>query len=229
MLYALRHPVALIALLLGFLIGVTVRGVVQARLAQRLGDRSAVAYGRGRLDPRKHLEPFGAIAAAIGGAGWGIPWERTAVVPRLGGRGRLIAVLVAGPVSMVVAGAVLLAGYVATGGPALVSAFGLSATLHGSFVAANPGQTLLLFAGVELVAMALLDIVPLPPLDGGRLLFLLAPRSIGWQQAEYRLAEQNWGVGILLVLLLLPLAGGVPLLLFLLDTILRPLLDVARL
>ena len=64
------------------------------------------------------------------------------------------------------------------------------------------GQVALFLAGVEFVALGVLAIMPIPPLDGGKLLFLLLPRKGWWQKARYRLVEENWGVLILLVLAL---------------------------
>lgn len=229
MLYALRHPVALTALLLAFLLGVAVRGFVQARLTARLGDRSALAGGRGGLDVRRHLDPFGAVGAALAGVGWGRPVERVSSV-RKDQRGRLLAVLLAGPAALLLLGALLLAGYAAAGGPRGLGQAGIvPAILHAEVRPENAAQTVLLFAGIELVAMAVLAMLPMPPLDGGRILFLYAPRTAGWQKAEYHLAEQNIGTAIVLALLLIPLAGEDPLLLFLLDLIMHPLLGLAGL
>ena len=74
--------------------------------------------------------------------------------------------------------------------------------------------------------VAALSLVPLPPLDGGRLLFALAPRTPGWQKAEYQLDERNIGVAVLLALLLIPLGGPQALLPVLLDTVVGPLVDL---
>lgn len=229
MLYALRHPVALVALLAAFVLGVTVRGFIQARLAARLGDRSALAQGRGSLDPRRHLDPFGAVAALLAGVGWGRPLEQPSYLRR-GQRGRLLAVALAGPAALLLIGSLFLAGYAAAGGPRGLGQSGIvPATLHATYLPETPGQTLLLFAGMELVAMAVLALVPLPPLDGGQILFRYTPRTTGWQKAEYHLAEQNIGTAIVLGLLLIPLAGQDPLLLFLIDVIVHPLLGAVSL
>ena len=227
MLYALSSPVAFLALVAGFVLGVVLRGMVQARLAARLlGDRSATAYGRGRPDPRRHLDAFGAVAAAIGGVGWGRPVEANLAVT--GQRRRaLTTVLLAGPAALVAAGLILIGGYVAAGGPAArLALVAVPAMVHGGQQPVTVARTLLLLGGVELVAMGVLALIPLPPLDGGQLLFAYAPRSVGWQKAHYRLAEQNIGLGILLVLLLLPLAGRDPLLLVLVDLVVQPVLSV---
>jgi len=47
-----------------------------------------------------------------------------------------------------------------------------------------------------------INLLPIPPLDGGKLLFLLVPRKGFWQKARYRLDEENWGVLLLLILAL---------------------------
>ena len=77
--------------------------------------------------------------------------------------------------------------------------------------------------GLMNVYVGALSLVPLPPLDGGRLLFALGPRTAGWQKAEYQLDERNIGVAVLLALLLIPLGGPQALLPTLLDTLAGPL------
>jgi membrane-associated protease RseP (regulator of RpoE activity) len=83
-------------------------------------------------------------------------------------------------------------------------------------------SALVLF-GLANLMTGLLSLVPLPPLPGGRLLFGLAPRTPGWQKAEYQLVERNIGIAVLLALLLIPLGGPQALLPTLLDTIAGPL------
>jgi Zn-dependent protease len=78
-------------------------------------------------------------------------------------------------------------------------------------------RALVLFSLANLMT-GLLSLVPIPPLAGGRLLFGLAPRTQGWQKAEYQLDERNIGIAVLLALLLIPLGGPQALLPTLLDT-----------
>jgi membrane-associated protease RseP (regulator of RpoE activity) len=94
-----------------------------------------------------------------------------------------------------------------------------------SLVRGITGAPFLLLAGVEVLGTGVLMFVPLPPLPGGRLLFALAPRSSGWQRAEYELVEHNWGVAALL-LLLLPLFSDPPVLI-LVDLVVHPLAALA--
>lgn len=221
MLYALRHPVALLVLAAGFVVAVTLHGWAQARTAALAGDRGPRFAQRTRLDPRRHLDPFGAVAAVLGGTGWAAP---VATGPRRPGGVRLVATLLSGPAVNLAVAAASVAGYRMLGGDAFsLRSASVSGLLHGDISRVDTATGVLLF-GVANLAVGLLALVPIPPLDGGRLLFAFAPRSRGWQRAEHVLGDQNWGVGVLLLLLLLPIAGVRPLLLVLLDLAGNPLL-----
>lgn len=222
MLYAVAHPTALVGLVVGFLAGVLVHGMAQAYAAKWLGDRAPVAFGRGKPDLRRHVDPFGAVAAAIGGVGWGS--HAGAERWRMWRGRRLILVSIAGPLGNFALAAIGFLGFVAAGGDVRVlGELNLSNAVHGDYVFPAAQLTPLLFA-MENSAMGFLSFIPLPPLEGSVLMFGYAPRTPGWQKAEYRLVEQNWGVGILLVLLVVPFSARGPLLIVLLDAIIRPLL-----
>lgn len=216
MLYALGQPVSFVLLVLSFVIAVTLHGWVQARAAHRAGDRLPAQEGRLAPDPRRQVDPFGAIAGAISGIGWSRQVEASTRMPR----GRLAGVLLAGTVANAVVGVAVLAGFRALGGPAVGgSTLVLQRGVDGDLLLV----ALYLF-GLSNVFVAGLSLVPLPPLPAGRLLFALAPTTPGWQSARYRLVEQNLGVAVLLALLLIPLGGPQALLPSLLDTLLGPLL-----
>lgn len=215
MLYALRHPLALLALLAGFLVGVVAHGLAQTFVASRLGE-PFLGGGRSRLDPRRHLDPFGAIAAALAGPGWGATPELDRL--RMRSPRRYAGAVLAGPVANLLLAAAGIGGYFLAGGAGFVlDGSVLAPGVRGSVVLGSAAQTAALLFGLENLAMGLLALVPLPPLDGGRVLFALGPRSPGWQRAEYVLREQNWGILAVLLLLALPLAGALPPLLFLVD------------
>ncbi len=225
MLYALEHPVSLVVLLASFVLGLTAHGVVQAWVAARTGDRRAVLEGRTKADPRRHLDPFGCVGALLSGVGWVKPVE----LPFRCRRSAALWVTLSGPATNIVAGvALLLAWRIAygpgnyfgelEGGAAYFLQHGLSAGLF-------PGA-LLALAGASQLYLGVLSLVPLPPLDGGRLMFALAPKTHGWLRAEHELVERNIGVVVLLALLVIPLGGPVPILPQLLDVLLNPLLTV---
>lgn len=222
MLYALAHPLALVVLLTSFVLGITAHGLVQAWLARRLGDRKVVLEHRLTPDPRRHVDPFGAVAALISGLGWVHP-----VLPPWGQRkGKVVLLTLAGPAVNVVAGVGLLLAWRFAYGPANQFTGGAAYALQHGLTNADAPGALLLLAGASQLYLGALSLVPLPPLDGGRLLFALAPRSHGWQRAEYQLVERNIGVAVLLALLVIPLGGPVPILPQLLDLVLQPLLSL---
>lgn len=221
MLYALATPIAFLGLLAGFVLGVTVHGWTQSLVAARLGDRQGRLAGRSSPDPRRHLDPFGAIAAAIAGVGWvrPVPME----LRGLRSKGRWVTALLSCSVANLLVGAAFLAVYVAVGGSAdTLRELSPGGVLQGD-VFGPSGRFVLVEIGVSNIVLAVLSLVPLPPLDGSRILFGLGPRSIGWHRAQYRLVEQNWGVAVLLALLLIPLTGRQPLLLVLLDALSAPI------
>lgn len=216
MLLALGDPVSLVLLLLSFLFAVTLHGWVQAVVAVRSGLRRPAAEGRTRPDPRRHVDPFGAVAAAIAGIGWAKPIDP----PDRRRKGALVRVLLSGALANLVVG---LGALVALGAVSSVAGvFGPSRLLQFG-IGGDLGARALLLFGLANLMTGLLSLVPIPPLPGGRLLFALAPRTPGWQKAEYQLDERNIGIAVLLALLLIPLGGPQALLPTILDTLAGPI------
>lgn len=241
MLYALGHPASFAVLLASFVLGVLLHGWAQGIVAVRMGDTGATLARRNRPEPQVHVDPFGAVGALIGGVGWAQPIE---LGPRRD-RARVVAVALVGPAVNLALGIGLLllwraslssgtsAGYAAvwgSGGTADLGGLGVpvtagSALQHGLSFAGDALGGAVLLAGVSQLYLGVLSLVPLPPLDGGRLLFALSPQTLGWQRARHYLVEQNVGLVIVLVMLAVPL-GGRLLLLYVLDQLLAPLLRV---
>jgi hypothetical protein len=237
-LYALRYPLSFVVLVVAFAIGLYVRGLVQ----RLIGGQRRPAWARDltRRRPlgwlRSVVDPYGCVAAAIGGPGWGSSLETGNFVRKP--PAKVVAQLLAGPIALAGIGIGALAGFRAWTDVGLSSVpnapswlrqaydgapFLVEAGTHVHYLT-NFGKVALLLAGTEWLAMGILAILPLPPLDGGKLLFALAPRSPGWQRAHYRLDEENWGTLILLVLAL-PIFGE-PLLVSLLSTMVDPLVGL---
>jgi hypothetical protein len=225
---AVSHPTAFLGMLVGFLIAVPVQAYVQASCARAFGDRPAFRRAFGdRLtmrrvgDLRRVLDPFGAVAALLGGLGWGVTPDI-----QLRSRGRLAVSLLAGPFAVAILGVLAVLGFVLVGGPAgFLPGLGPGSLLTG--IDGPAAQLFFLGLALELLGVAVLALVPLPPLPGWRLLELASTGSVGWQRAREYLVEKNLGVLALLVLLILPLGGSVPLLLNIVDTVVGSLLDLA--
>jgi len=196
-LFLIRSPETLLAVALALLVAIVAHGVVQTAVARALGDRMPAAAGRLSPDPRRHFEPFGVIAMLLSGIGWNKPVPLQE--PRFrGGRTRYVLAVLSGPFTnlvLAVLGLVVLklldqGGFASTGA---FETFGERASF----------PTLLAFQfTIVNAAVGMLTLLPIPPLDGARVLWAYAPRTHGWQNARYQLEERNIGIAICLVLLL---------------------------
>ena len=204
MLFALGQPAAFAGLLIGFVLALLLRAV-----AIRLVGRSVGIVGSGesvRPRPREDLDAFGAVAVAIGGAGWGRIID-VDEVPRWRGRGRAALVFAAGPIVTVLAAQVVfLAFRLLYGDDVGFVLLDPSDVLRGQFEATFDVQVLLSIA-VALLGFGILSLLPIPPLDGFGLLWS-AQRNPGAGMQGYRLwfQEKNLGVVILLACCFFPLS-----------------------
>lgn len=223
MLRALGHPASVLGLLVGFVLGMVVIVGVQRLTARALKVRLLPAE-RGVL---AYLDPYGVVAAVLGGSGWGAsvtPVARTGWNDR-NSKGRTSLVLVSGPIVLAAISAALLAGFAAYAplGRFILHEADLGDVISG---ASGPnGQVFLLCAGLETAIMALLAFIPLPPLPGWALLVVNLRPTLNWQKTRMYAEERNIGVLVLLVLTVLPLGGGLPILLRILDVILHAILQ----
>lgn len=203
MLFLLRSPLTLLAIAISLLVGIVAHCVVQAAVARSVGDRMPASTGRLSPDPRRHFEPFGIIAMLISGIGWNrpIPFQE----PRFrGARGRFTLAVLSGPFTNLVLSVLGLVALRLLEQPGFAGA--------GTFRTFGDGASFgaLLAHEFALVnaAVGVLTLIPIPPLDGARLLWVYAPRSPGWQNARYQLEERNIGLGICLILMLPLIAGS---------------------
>jgi Zn-dependent protease len=215
LLFALGQPATFAGLLIAFLLALVLRAYAIRITARslRLTDR------RESLTPRlrEDIDPFGAVAAAIGGAGWGKTID-VDEVPRFQGRGRAAAVFAAGPVVTLIAAQLAFLAYVLVypGGLEL-AVFRPSDVLRGQ-LDGDLGAQVLLGLAVGLLAFGLLALIPIPPLDGFGLLWSAMRRpGHGMQQTRLWLDTKNLGVVILLAGCFFPLSS--PLLLLPIDLV----------
>lgn len=237
MLYALRYPLSFVVLVVAFVLGLAARGFAQRLVSgqRRPAWARQLTRRRSLMWLKPYVDPYGFVSAIIGGPGWGAPVAINNLRHRPGGR--VIAQLLAGPVVLAVMGIGALEGFRHWSGYKVSGSGVLLATLRGelfvAYGARHPrfdyalgfGKVALFLAGTVWLTMAILAIMPLPPLDGGKLLFALAPRTLAWQRAQFRLDEENWGALILLILAL-PIIARTPLLVSFLAKMVNPLLGV---
>ncbi len=165
-------PLKIVIIAIFLLVAFPVHEFAHAYAAYLQGDATAKLFGRLTLNPVAHFDPFGGLMTAltilIGGFvfGWAKPTPVNPANLRDRRNGELF-VAVAGPLSnllMAVLGAFVLRLLVAAG-PDLPS---LAYTGLYWFVAFN-------------VALAIFNLIPVPPLDGSAILFrFLTPRQV-WE------------------------------------------------
>jgi hypothetical protein len=223
--YALRQPTILLGLLAGFLVAIPLRAALQRFLTGpagpgRRGGLSAVGRRRTRRGWPGYLDPYGTVAAVLSGAGWGPRVE----APRTAGTDTLM--LLSALAVHAALTALGLAAFVAAGG-ALGQLQGLdvSTVLHGSIDSGHAGRNVALGFAMVNLACGLLALVPIPPLELGVIVWSRLPRSPQARRVAYHVLEEQWGVAVLLLLLLLPLGGLAPPLLAVINAIGGDILD----
>jgi Zn-dependent protease len=175
---------ALLACAIMLLIGFPIHEFSHAYAAFRLGDSTARYQGRLTLDPRVHFDPFGGLMLIItavltsGGAFFGYA-KPTPVNPMnlSGGRRGEALVAAAGPLSNLVMAAIV--------------AIPLRLYLHSGSVALGAGDPVRVIVQVAyffVLINALLfvfNLIPVPPLDGWRVLLGLVPPRTAWQLRQF--------------------------------------------
>jgi Zn-dependent protease len=158
----MKDPMAFVILSVLLLYSVIFHELAHGWVAYKMGDPTAKWLGRLTLNPLKHLDPFGSLMLLIVGFGWAKPvpvnLENIPVDKRRKG---LI----------------------------LVSAAGITANIICAFIAfllfrlisPEPSgmmeHVLLLLARINIV-LAAFNLIPIPPLDGSKILMGFAPGSV---------------------------------------------------
>lgn len=190
-----REPSLIIAFLLSFVIATTIHEFMHAYVAHRLGDNTARDLGRITLNPVEHFDPigfFGMVMISIGFPfiGWGkpVPVNPSRFNHRFAGdrqRGMAI-VAAAGPLSNVA--------------QALVAAVPVQLAIRNGMDLGRGFELLTTFVTVN-VLLASFNMIPIPPLDGHKILMGILPRF--WTPLLAPLERYGF-----LVLMLLFFVGG---------------------
>src|SRR3954463_12710302 len=201
--FSLIETIALAAIPVVF--AITLHEAAHGYVARQFGDSTAWMLGRVTLNPLKHIDPIGTVLIPLGilllsGGGFLFGWAKP--VPVNFGNLRhpkrdMLWVAAAGPganFAMAVLWALLLKG----------------ALPGGLLASAGLGQMARIGIEINLMLMAL-NLLPIPPLDGGRIAVSLLPQraAMAWARLE------NYGMFIVLGLLMIP---------GLLNTLMSPLL-----
>lgn len=154
-------------------------------IASKLGDPTAKNLGRLTLNPAKHLDPIGFLCMALAGFGWAKPVpinSRNFKKPR-----RDIALTsLAGPVSnlllALVFAIILRLAYVP-----LTKMIYSAAMINGD-VSARIAFYVYVFLQLAIqlnITLAAFNLLPIPPLDGSKILYMLLPPKVYFKIAPY--------------------------------------------
>ena len=167
------------------LLCITVHELAHGYTAYRLGDNTAKERGRLTLNPIKHVNVFGLIMMVTVGFGWAKPVPVN--IRRFKKPKRHMAVTaLAGPLSNIVLAV------------AVYFVYGLVYAPFGGDFASGTGEIVLSMvnrAAFLSVALAIFNILPIPPLDGSKVLFSFLP-EVGYYKL---LRYERFGM-ILLIL-----------------------------
>ena len=180
-------------MLIPALLAVMAHEVSHGLMAQQLGDPTARLLGRLTLNPFKHLDPIGTLAVLFLGFGWAKPVPVN--VQNLNSPKRdMILVAAAGPLAnfiLAFLSALLLRG-------AVLLSHHFSAQNHVLFMVLEPLALMAAFSLFINVVLAVLNLLPVPPLDGGRILTGFLPA----RQAAFFSRLEPMGFPIIIILII---------------------------
>lgn len=170
---------------LAALVCICVHEVSHGLAALRLGDRTAKSQGRLSLNPLRHMDPVGLILMVVAHFGWAKPVPIDPRNFRHPKRGMMLTAL-AGPLANLV-----------------LAFFALfAAELLLPVYARNYDSTLLywcvmffLYVASLSVGLCVFNLLPIPPLDGSKVLFGILPEDAYWRLMRL----ERYGILVLLL------------------------------
>jgi len=158
----IKDPLAFVILSVLLLYSVIFHELAHGWVAYKMGDPTAKLLGRLTLNPVKHLDPIGTLMLLFIGFGWAKPVPvNLGNIPSNKRRKGIILVSAAGITANII--------------------FAFVALLLLRLISPEPsgmaGQVLLLLAHINII-LAAFNLIPIPPLDGSKILMGFAPESV---------------------------------------------------
>jgi Zn-dependent protease len=187
--------------ILPVIFAITVHEVAHGWVAKKYGDNTASVLGRLTLNPIKHIDLFGTIIIPgillMTGTGFIFGWAKPVPVDARNfknPRRDMAIVALAGPVSNLLMAV----------GWALIARLGVTIGAQNEAVSLPLIYTGIAGISINLV-LAMINLLPIPPLDGSRILTGILPSYWAWQYNRL----ERFGFVILLVLLYTNVLGSI--------------------
>jgi len=180
----LSNPLVFVIVAAALVISITIHEFSHAFIAEKLGDPTPRLQGRVTLNPLAHLYPLGTLAMVLVGFGWGKPVMFDPYNLKDPKRDAALIAL-AGPASNLILATIL---------AIVIRAFpNLPFSLDDIFMLVISTN----------VGLAIFNLIPVHPLDGGKILIGLAPRDVAreWDQVLHQYGT------IILLFLIIPFNG----------------------
>jgi Zn-dependent protease len=192
-------------LVLSFIIAVVIHEYSHGWMALRLGDDTALESGRLSLNPLAHIDPVGTILLPLLLMAVGfIPFGWAKAVPinpyNLSNQKKDVALVsFAGPASNFIL-ATIAALLLRVGGVVPSKTILLSATQEIS----NPFLNFLFYLILVNLFLGFFNLMPIPPLDGSKIVSAYLPRNINWKYKKIA----PYGILIIFILLYFNILGS---------------------
>ena len=185
----MNNQVIYIARIFAIFVSLPVHEFAHGYCANLLGDKTARGEGRLSLNPLRHLDPVGTVAILFCGFGWAKPVPVNANNFSKPKRDMALVAL-AGPVSNLVlalVGVCLLK----------INLILLPVVTSGAYLPSREFMTIFTYFSIININLAVFNLIPIPPLDGSRLVTYFIP------QPYYNLLMRYEIFGAVLVMALL--------------------------
>lgn len=180
--------------LIAFIIGLAVHEFGHAVMALWVGDDTPRRQGRVTLNPLAHLDVIGLLMIAIVNFGWAKPVVFDPRKIRINRQLGIVLIALAGPFMNALLALFSIFGLLLIAGSP--SSFWLGGA--GAFI-----ENVVLWMAILNVALAVFNLIPIPPLDGWKILRYSLPRTLGPRLYQF----EAIGPFFLVLMLFLPVSG----------------------